>query len=157
MIRSPLLIALPWLLAAIPALAADAAAGKALFAEHCVTCHQEGGSGAPGVAPRLAGTLAARLQHPQGRQSLAVTLVSGMVGPLKADGETFTGLMPSFAARSDAELADVAAYLLRELNREGLPGSHADLGPEEFAAARQSKATPGEVFRLRQRVVSGGK
>ncbi|HET7774851.1 MAG TPA: c-type cytochrome [Azospira sp.] len=139
--------------------AADGAAGKALFAEHCVPCHQEGGSGASGVAPRLAGTLAARLKHPQGRESLASTLVSGMIGAIKVDGETFTGLMPSFAARSDEELAALAAYLVQELNGDGLAPDLADLAPEEFAAARRRLATPGDVFRQRQRLVAatGGK
>ncbi|MCB9742771.1 MAG: cytochrome c [Alphaproteobacteria bacterium] len=80
---------------AIAALPADAEVGQALYLEHCAVCHGEAGQGASGPDLRDMSALDA---------DEVVLLL--MWGP---------GEMPSFEGWSDAELADVTAWV-----REGI-------------------------------------
>jgi len=135
-------------LACLPVLVAPALAGEhgaAVFAQHCAPCHQAGGEGAPGLAPRIAGTLAARAGLPQGRAYLAQVVMSGLAGPILVNGERFSGVMPSFAALGDEDLRAVLGHVLGVLN--GVPGQ--EVSGEEIAAARRRTLSPNEVRRLR--------
>ncbi|BBE72414.1 c-type cytochrome [Oharaeibacter diazotrophicus] len=97
-----------------PALAAD---GKAVFETVCVACHQEGGVGAPGLAPPLVDPeLWSRLGDKAGAYVTGV-LVAGLSGKIEAVGQTYVGVaMPSQEALSDEELVAVATYVLHDLN-----------------------------------------
>lgn len=123
--------------------------GAALYATHCVACHQPDGEGAPGLAPPLAGTLARRGADPRGREYLAQVLVSGMVGTITARGVKFNGNMPTFAALPDAQLAALLGYVLDHFN--GVPEP---VDAALFAAARSRALPSAEVARLRGRVVA---
>lgn len=133
--------------------AADAAGdpGAAIFAEHCVVCHQQDARGAAGVAPSLAGTLARHVNSAEGRRYLAQILVSGMVGPIETEGHRFSGLMPSFAARlGDAEIAATINHVLRAYNGIDDAGATTPISPADVAAARAAQPTPGATRSLRQ-------
>lgn len=135
-------------LAALLGIAAIARAderGAAVFAQHCAACHQAAGEGAPGLAPRIAGTLAGRAERPAGRAYLAQVLVSGLAGPIVVEGERFSGVMPGFAKLSDEDLQAVLAHLLGALNGSG---AH-EVSGEEIAAARRKALSPNETRRLR--------
>jgi len=86
---------------------ASAVPGPALFAQRCAMCHQADGNGLPSQFPRLAGRVATIAQTPGGRHYLALVLLNGMVGTIKADDQTIAGLMPSMAALKDQEIADL--------------------------------------------------
>jgi mono/diheme cytochrome c family protein len=121
-------------LAAAPALAAPAfaaSAGPALFDANCALCHQAGGVGVPGQFPRLAGRAAAIAAAPQGRQFLMRVLLNGMSGHVTVDGADILGVMPSFAALSDADLAALLTYV-SHLQK----GHAAAFTASEIAAAR---------------------
>ena len=143
----PCAVVLCALLAAIPA--ARAASGADLFAAKCQACHQANGEGAPGIAPPLTGTLARRAALPEGRAWLAQTLVSGLTGPITSRGEPYNGVMPPFAMLSDAELADVAGYVLAQFNAGAAPPL-----PADFAAARGRTVKPAEQRQQRTRLLA---
>jgi mono/diheme cytochrome c family protein len=122
--------------------------GAVLYAQHCAVCHQPGGEGIPGYAPRIAGTLTGLAESQAGRAYLASLVVSGMAGPIVAAGQKFNDVMPGFAALSDDELAAVLAHVLGALNKAG---PEARVAPAELAAARGRALPPAEVRRLRGR------
>lgn len=122
--------------------------GAALFAQYCAVCHQGSGEGAPGFAPRLAGTLAEQASSAAGRSYLAQLIVSGMMGPITSGGEKFNGVMPAFAALANEDIVAVLGHVLVALN--SLPPEGSVTLPE-VAAARERRLSPGEVRHLRPR------
>ena len=132
-----------------------AADGAAVFAEHCVACHQPGGFGAPGIAPPLAGTLGTLAGTESGRLYLSQILVSGMTGRIESQGITYNGNMPSFAALPDERLAEVMGHVLGEFNRDALPAAYTPLSAADFARARQRGLAAKDVKPLRQAAREG--
>jgi mono/diheme cytochrome c family protein len=136
--------------------AARAADGAALFATHCVACHQAGGVGTPGLAPALAGDLGRRAALPAGRDYLVQVMLAGLNGPIQSDGQAYNGFMPSFARLSDAELAALLNHVVLELNAQALPAGYQPLGAAEVAAARNKQLGAGAVHSLRARSEAEG-
>jgi mono/diheme cytochrome c family protein len=135
-----------WLLASVATPAQDR--GATVFTQHCAVCHQSKGEGAPGFAPKLAGTLGERAKTEAGRRYLAQLVVSGMMGPIISGGEKFNDAMPSFAALPDEDIVAVLAYVVGELN-----GASPELlvKPDDVLAARRQPMSPAAVRRLRER------
>ena len=104
----PVIATIGLLVGLFPAAAAPA---PQLFAQRCAMCHQAGGTGLPNQFPRLAGRVASIAQSPAGRHYLALVLLNGMVGTIAADGQSFSGLMPSMAALPDADIAAILSHL----------------------------------------------
>jgi mono/diheme cytochrome c family protein len=135
-------------IAAGPALAQDAPGAK-LYAAHCVTCHQVGGVGTPGLAPPLSGTLA-HAASKAGRAYLSSVVVAGLSGPIDVQGQRYGGFMPSFApVLNDADAAAVLGYVLGELNKAALPADFTPISAAEVAAARAKALKPNDVHKLR--------
>ena len=139
------LCAIVWLLASVAATAQDR--GATVFNQNCAVCHQPKGEGAPGFAPRLAGTLVDRTKTVPGRRYLAQLVVSGMMGPIISGGEKFNDAMPGFAALPDEDIVAVLAYVMGELN-----GASTELlvKPDDVLAARRQPMSPAAVRRLRE-------
>ena len=109
-----LLIAAGLALLTAPALADG---GRALFDDNCSGCHQIGGVGSPGLAPPLADPALFGAFGESATTYVAGVLLEGLSGKIEAKGETYTGLaMPSQTWMTDEELADLANYVLGELN-----------------------------------------
>ncbi|WP_077035532.1 cytochrome c [Pelomonas sp. KK5] len=121
---------------------------SAVFDRACVACHQAGGKGMPGMAPALAGPLAPILAKPEGKRYLSGVLLNGLSGKIVSDGNTFMGAMASQAAMSDAELAEVANYITKDLN-----GAATSFTAEDFATARAAKIPHKELRELRERLL----
>jgi len=132
--------------AASGALRAD---GAALYATHCVACHQPDGNGAEGLAPPLTGVLAKRAKVPGGREYLAQVVVSGMVGTITSRGVKYNGNMPSAAALSDEELSEVLGYVLARFNDSPLP-----MPVTLFVGARNKGLQPMAVRQQRERILA---
>jgi len=135
---------------------AQGKAGAGIYATHCVACHQPEGQGAPGVAPPLAGNIGRHVASPEGRNYLVRVPLFGMVGTITVDGVRYLGNnMPSFVALSDANIAGVVGYALREFN--GVTDI-SWLTPEFVASVRQAGGTPNETHKQRARlpVAAGG-
>lgn len=110
-------------------------AGKALFDQRCVACHQAGGVGAPGLAPPLAHPELWQSLNSQAQHYFYSVLVSGLSGTLTVDGMGYYGLvMPTQADLSKDDMLALADYVLNDLN--GL-----DVEPSSDAA-EQARANP---------------
>lgn len=143
-----LLSAALMILAAAP-LSAQDQTGAALYATHCVVCHQVEAVGAPGIAPPLAGNIGRHANSEAGRAYLVRVPLTGMVGTINVGGVRYTGNMPSFAKLSDGEIASVLTYVLSAYEAVGDMGW---LTPEFVGGIRQSGGTPNETHKLRGRL-----
>lgn len=123
--------------------------GAALYATHCVACHQAEAVGAPGIAPPLAGHIGRHAGNEAGRKYLVHVPLTGMVGAITVDGVRYTGNMPSFAALSDDDIARVVGHVLREFNGVS---DLSWLTPEFVGAVRKVGGTPNETHRQRARL-----
>jgi mono/diheme cytochrome c family protein len=134
---------------------AEPPAGAETFSTKCSFCHQADGAGAAGLAPPLRGTLKTDLASDDGRRYLSQILISGMAGPIKSQGQSWSGMMPSFAASlSDADIAATLNYVLVSFN--GVDGKDpALLTPLQIAEARKLAPKPGETRKLREVVKQG--
>jgi mono/diheme cytochrome c family protein len=124
--------------------------GRELFDRICAPCHQQDGSGVPGVYPPLADRIGRFATVPEGRAYLARLLFYGMFGPIRVEDRPYNGLMPPAPALSDAEVAAVLNYMLTELSAAQLPADFAPLAAPEVAGHREPKATPSQMRRERE-------
>ena len=67
---------------------------------------------------------------------MAGIMIAGLAGKLESRGVTYSGIMPTWAALSDEELAAVANYVLSTFNADELVAGFEPLAPAEFAALR---------------------
>jgi mono/diheme cytochrome c family protein len=122
---------------------ARAADGAAIYADTCQACHQEGGVGAPGLAPPLVSPILANAAARQ-KDYPALVVVRGLTGSLTlAGGTVFSGAMPPQQALSDEEVAAVVTYVF------GLNHATATLTAADVARVRSQGATNEGVKQLR--------
>lgn len=141
----PLLIATGLALLAAPAMAAD---GRMLFDDNCSGCHQIGGIGSPGLAPPLADPALFTAFGARAPTYVGGVLLGGMSGQIVANGETYEGLaMPPQSWMTDEELADIANYVLGELN-----GLDVRLTPSALTDIRAKAPSHAELQALRHEV-----
>jgi mono/diheme cytochrome c family protein len=129
--------------------ASAGAAGNPVYDANCALCHQVGATGLPGQFPRLAGRVQRIAADPEGRRYLVTVVLNGMAGRLTVDGTDVVGVMPSFAALPDADIAAVLSYLVQ-------PGARAAIKPADVAAARAAGSVPPTQV-LSQRAVLAGR
>lgn len=79
---------------------------------HCALCHQRGGVGVVGQFPRLSGRVGEIAAMPIGRQYLIEVVLFGIAGKIEVDRHPLIGVMPSFAALTDADIATTLNYLI---------------------------------------------
>jgi mono/diheme cytochrome c family protein len=84
------------------------AAGKAIYNQACIACHEADGSGAPRIYPPLPGN--ANLQSADPSSALRIILDGAQT--VTTPRAPNTGSMPAYAKQlSDQEIADVANYI----------------------------------------------
>ncbi len=124
-------------------------AGIDVFKKACVACHGENGQGVPGAFPPLA-------ENPylfKDRTYPALVVLFGLEGPIEVKGQTYNGLMPSFAYLSDEEIAAVVAFIRNNFGNEKLrPEGFKDLTPEEVKALRQKNLQAKDVHAVREKL-----
>ena len=131
--------------AAVPAWAD----GAAVFEANCAVCHQDGGVGVPGQFPRLAGRVGRIAANPEGKIYLREVLLNGMSGRVTVDGQPILGIMPSFDALPDTDIAQVLSYL------SGLTHKPVPFTAAEIKAVRvQPKIAPTELVVERTRLAA---
>jgi nitrite reductase (NO-forming) len=120
--------------------------GAAIFKVECVPCHQEGGVGAPGLAPPLSSPIVANAAK-KNAAYVPLVILNGLSGKLKlADGSEITNIMPPFSFRlKDEEIAAVAQYVYGELNGAVFP-----VKPEDIARQRTEKPTAKDLRAMRE-------
>jgi mono/diheme cytochrome c family protein len=105
--------------------------GAAVFAGNCQACHQATGLGLPGVFPPLAGSEWVLAQ----KQIPIQILMHGLSGPMTVSGESYSGVMPSFAQLKDAEIAAVLTHI-----RKTWGNTAAEITASDVAAGRKAFA-----------------
>ncbi|WP_223877920.1 copper-containing nitrite reductase [Luteimonas sp. MC1825] len=106
------------------------AAGKALFAGTCSTCHMPNGEGMAGVFPPLAKSdyIAAD------PTSVPRVILHGLEGKVTVNGTDYNSIMPPMAQLTDDEVANISTYVL---NTWGNPGGK--VTKAEAATIRKAK------------------
>jgi nitrite reductase (NO-forming) len=108
------------------------AAGKSLYSGTCSVCHQDNGSGLPGVFPPLAKSdyLAA-----QPKEQIVRIVLNGLNGPVKVNGQDYNSVMPAMSQLRDDEIANILTFV-----RASWGNSGERIRTEEVTAIRS--ATP---------------
>ncbi len=113
------------------------ARGERLFATVCAACHQLDGNGMAGLAPPLRDS--EWVAGPADR--LIRIALHGVKGPIEANGQTWDGEMPGQGHLTDADLADVLAYV-----RAAFARGAAGIGANDVQAVRKAHAGRGEPW-----------
>jgi nitrite reductase (NO-forming) len=103
------------------------AAGQALFAGTCSTCHGVDGTGMSGVFPPLAKSDYLARPHAE----LIGVVLNGLSGPVTVNGQDFNSVMPPMSQLTDDEVANILTYTL---NSWGNPGGQ--ISKEDVTAVR---------------------
>jgi nitrite reductase (NO-forming) len=112
---------------------AQLAAGQALFAGTCSTCHQADGRGLPDIFPPLAGS---DFLMADKERSIGV-VINGLQGPVTVNGKTWTSIMPPLSYLADDEIANILTHVRNSWGNQGDAVSAA-----EVAAVRASTPRP---------------
>jgi mono/diheme cytochrome c family protein len=120
------------------------AAGQAVFARHCASCHQGSGLGIPGAFPPVVGS-----EWVTGEPDVLLrVIIHGLMGPVTVAGATYNGAMPAWGdVLQDSEIAAVSTYL-----RQWEPNAASAVSVEQVQALRQADAartTPWTESELR--------
>jgi glucose/arabinose dehydrogenase/cytochrome c5 len=82
------------------------AAGKAVYMQTCVTCHQPDGGGVGNLNPPLIKT-----SYVLGDKARLINVVLKGMSQKPVDGETYSNVMPPFNYLTDKQVADVLTYV----------------------------------------------
>lgn len=100
------------------------AAGKALFAGTCSTCHQPDGKGLmPTFPPLAASTYIAATPM----DTLIGGVLNGLTGPVKVNGVDYDGVMPPMSYLADDDLANMMTYVFNTMGNSKGVVSKADV------------------------------
>ncbi|WEA01882.1 c-type cytochrome [Mucilaginibacter sp. SJ] len=95
-------------------LAVSMANGKAIYINHCLTCHQADGGGVPNMNPPLIKTSYITGSHEQ----LIKVLLNGFSENVDIDGESYSNVMPAHDFLKDREIADVLTYVRKSFGNK---------------------------------------
>jgi nitrite reductase (NO-forming) len=88
--------------------------GKRVYLQTCFACHQPNGAGLAPVFPPLAKSDFLMADKPRS----ITTVIKGLAGPLKVNGQDFNGVMPPVML-SDEQIANVLSYVRNSWGNEG--------------------------------------
>lgn len=86
--------------------AATLTAGKTVYVQNCLTCHQADGGGVDGLNPPLTKT-----NYVLGDKTRLVKVVLNGLQGEDIEGEPYNNVMPSFDILTDQQIADVLTYV----------------------------------------------
>ncbi|TKK71929.1 cytochrome c [Ilyomonas limi] len=106
------------------------ATGKQLYAQYCLTCHQEDGEGVPNMNPPLTQT-----SYVLGDKKKLIAWVLKGSGNEKVpiDGNTYSNNMPPQSALKDDEIAKILTYI-----RSNFGNKASAVSTAEVKAARET-------------------
>ncbi|MCF8303088.1 MAG: cytochrome c [Bacteroidales bacterium] len=91
--------------------------GEQLYNKNCLACHQEDGSGVPGMYPPLRNN-----PHVTGKQDTVIKVIlKGQKGPLMVNGQYYNAEMAAYNHLSNEEIAAVATYIRQNFGNEAGP------------------------------------
>lgn len=99
--------------------------GEQIYTDACLTCHQPGGKGLPGVYPPLAGSQWVSSKDPS---HLIKIVLHGLTGPITVNGQKYghqpnSVPMPPMGGLSDQQIADVLSFVRKEFGKNAPPVS----------------------------------
>jgi len=123
--------------------------GADVYHSACMMCHQAQAQGAAGLAPPLKGSYWGELGKLPGY--VPGVLLAGMHGPLATDEGQFNGVMPTQNRLSDAEIAAVSNYVVREVNGQAAAPA---VAAGDVAALRAKPPTVSELRGMRKKALA---
>lgn len=128
-----------------------------VYDANCALCHQKAGVGLPGQFPRLAGRVGEISTTAAGRRYLTEVVLFGMAGKLEIDGTSIIGVMPSFAALSDDDIASALNYVIGLDGPSKRKGKRVSILAEDIKGARAGEQlSPTQVRSRRDAAVVAG-
>ena len=127
---------------------AQEVAGADIYRSACAMCHQDQAQGAAGVAPPLKGSYWSKLAKVPAY--VPGVLLAGMHGPIMTDDGPFNGVMPTQNRLGDAEIAALAAYLIKDVNGQS---DAATVSAADVAALRAKPASVADLRALRKQAL----
>ena len=88
-------------------------AGQIVFKRNCAACHQVEGAGIKGAFPPLA-----KSDYLTSPDVIARTVVNGLTGEIKVNGDSYNGVMPKLGL-SDEEIANVSTFVMNSWGNKG--------------------------------------
>lgn len=93
--------------AAVGSTAASIAAGKKVYMQYCISCHQADGGGVPNMNPPLIKT-----NYVLGDKTKLVSILqNGFSDNVEINGDTYSNVMPSFSYLKDQDIANVLTFV----------------------------------------------
>jgi mono/diheme cytochrome c family protein len=128
-----------------PAAGAQPRSGAQIYAATCAACHQASGEGTGEAYPPLAGS-----DWVTGSESRLVRVIlHGLHGEIDVEGQTYSGMMPPWAATlNDAEIAAVATYVRSSWGNTAPAVAPATVA--QLRAMHASRTTPWTAAELAQ-------
>lgn len=82
-------------------------AGKKVYDQYCLVCHQANGQGVPSAFPPLVKT-----EYVLGEADQMIGIVlNGLTGEIEVNGEVYNGVMVAHNFLNDTEVADVITFV----------------------------------------------
>lgn len=89
-------------------------AGKKVYDQYCLVCHQADGKGVPNAFPPLTQT-----EYVNGDTDRLIGIVlNGLTGEIEVNGETYNSVMVAHNFLNDTEVADVITYVRSSFGNE---------------------------------------
>lgn len=86
---------------------ASIAAGKKVYMQYCISCHQADGGGVPNMNPPLIKT-----NYVLGDKTKLVSILqNGFSENVEINGDTYSNVMPSFSYLKDQDIANVLTFV----------------------------------------------
>ena len=109
---------------------AQTPAGKAVYDQNCLACHQADGRGVPGMNPPLSKT-----DWVQGDKTRLINVIlKGLNEAVEINGETYQNEMPAHDFLTDQQIADVLTYV-----RSNFGNKAGAVNAEEVKMLREKK------------------
>ena len=105
-----------------PGVKASIEAGKLVYGQYCLTCHQADGGGVQNMNPTLINT-----SYVIGDKGNLVSVLLNGLSHVEIDGETYSNVMPSFSYLKDKQIADVLSYVRNSFGNKRSMVSAADV------------------------------
>ena len=138
----------------VPAITGIARAGGSdIFKSNCVICHEANAQGVPGMYPPLADSIGSYVASPEGRAYLVHVVSFGLNGAISVHGQSYIGVMQSWAKLKDEDVAEVLNYVLTTFNAKLLPHDFSPLTAAEVKKYRTASTALGDVHKEREALV----
>ncbi len=112
------------------------AQGKGLYHTHCAACHQPTGQGLAGAFPPLAKSDYLMAD----RARTLETVIEGLSGEIKVNGQLYNAVMPGMGHLADAEIAAILTYVTNAWGNQASAFSVAEVATVRRATGLEDRA-----------------